>query len=434
MILTLLFLALIPLLFFAYFRFNNDLLSPAVIHIAVYMFSIFIAILNITIWHVDIRPWTAFVIFTGLFVFLLGSMVAIAGDKRNAMKVHKPSRELLAVPIVFYYITIFFISGSALIYYYYINQVAEVSSVSGATDTLLQAYRDAMVYGGVVEPIYITLMNLISGSIALFYLMIYANNFTLGDRRLKYLIPVLLSCITLVISSNRIEFIYIAVAAIICFYLAHVRIKGKTNNAKLVAVLCGVIIAFFGIFLLLGNLTGKTQQQDSVVQNIAIYSGSSVVAFDDYLMPRRGDAVEPGSETLYGIANIAKRLGFDMGGDKSRFLEQRYIGDMSVRTNIYTSLRRLVHDYGYVGMYIVQFVAGFLISTLYLSIRRNYFKNIYLATLIYVFLIQAIVVSFIEEKLIVNLFTFSTLVTFLMYFVLTRYFMKKRNPVNVGKS
>lgn len=426
-ILILLFIVLCLLLAGAYFRFSKDLFSPSILFIAVYVISVLVAIINISVWHADITVTTAVVIFCGVGAFFVGSAFAYRVHKGHTIKaIHyeKKTYRLIGVNLSFYIVSVAFFLALIYLYSNYVESAIQSAVQQNADSTTLELYRNEMISGDVQEPTYIAMMKTIGGALATFYLLIFINNYVGGVRRFRLLLPVVLYGVILVLSSGRIGFIYLIVATLIFLYLSQIRIGKKINGNKFIRFSVVGLVAFLALFLGLGTLTNKTQQQDDLLQNLSVYVGSSVIALDDYLNNPNKSIVDPGTETLLGVSNLLQRAGADIENDKGRFLEFRYVGSSSTRTNIYTSLRRLIHDYGYYGMLIIQLISGYLITLFYVSIRRGVFKNKYFVMLLYAILVQYITLSSIDERIVLNTFTVSTVVTIMVYFVLTRYVLK----------
>src|SRR5699024_10586895 len=122
---------------------------------------------------------------------------------------------------------------------------------------------------------------------------------------------------------------------------------------------------------------------------ISLYIGTPVVALSKYLENFTYFFRNFGEETLIGLNNFMSTLNIKINmGNAARNHEFVRLGNMPTRTNIYTSFRSILNDYGYLGMLFYQFSVGFFISYIYEKIKRDHSVNQSFQILIYAFIIR----------------------------------------------
>ena len=170
-------------------------------------------------------------------------------------------------------------------------------------------------------------------------------------------------------------------------------------------ILLGVvgIIVFLILFRFLGFLTGKTDVRN-LWDDISIYIGSSIVGLNQYLR-EPGQSEFFGKETLYNIYTILRKLRLTSIAEYNTPLEFIYFSDF--RTNIYTSLRRYIQDYGQFGMLFIFFIQGMFYSGWMEKIKRTTTSAINI--IIFCSIFYPVVEVAIDEQFVSNIFTLATL-------------------------
>ena len=89
---------------------------------------------------------------------------------------------------------------------------------------------------------------------------------------------------------------------------------------------------------------------------ITEYIGGSIQLLDEY-MNEDSLLIDNGRvETFPGIVQSLQKIGFMKNINAKKQLEFRHVINNMYLGNVYTSLRRVYNDYGYVGIILIQFM------------------------------------------------------------------------------
>ena len=182
------------------------------------------------------------------------------------------------------------------------------------------------------------------------------------------------------------------------------------------------VAIFFALFQAMGVLTNKTGKM-SASDMLYGYSGAAMVAFDRSIEIYEHDGRFFGEESFYGLYGFLNALGCDIPNDILH-LPFVNIGN-GHRTNIYTSLRSYLYDFGYVGMYVVQFLLGMVSAVAYVLMYRLSMHPIYLA--IYGILVYGTAMQGIEEITLRNFMSITNV--FLIFFFILLYVLTQQRKV-----
>lgn len=427
---------------FAYFITNKDILSAWFISNLVFALSTIVVIANQRNWGFDLNSKTFFVIVLAMICLGLGELFVRWLFSKRVINVHtKSTTKIVSVNPLHYYdyemnipfLYTNFISIAMSIYVFiYYNKVKQIASIIGNVEDFASSLKYYNLYGSAgysVGTLY-TFGFIVCNVLAYYYIYIvlYKMIFSKFKKRDMWnLIPIIIFCIMQIITASRSNFIYIITAAIVIGYILwKSKYEWKRNyNGKIIRIAIIAIIGFFTIFYYSGKLTGKSQHFANAFEGISVYSGGSIVALNSFVETFTFDQSDFGSETLYGISHILSRVG---GKEiiETRHLEFTPINSY-LRTNIYTSLRRYLHDYGYVGMCFMQFMIGVFYTIIYLNIKRHAYKNEILAILIYSSIFYPIVMQSIDEKFLTIMITPTMLIQILCFYIFYKILVSKPN-------
>jgi oligosaccharide repeat unit polymerase len=410
--------------------FGNDVLSPSIGFTLPFIVSLCFLIINVNSWNISIQSRTFFVILIGIIALFLGELITrtffINKHKKLSKTVSKESFSQVLEPkkIATNLIIIYML----VILAWYFHHVYTTAMLFQKTDiTLLSAYRNAEK---AINPI-LKLGITSSLAISYFYLLAFLDNYiNLGIKKIKYLIPVLLFFIMSILSSGRMDVLYLIISGFAISYILYKKKYGWRNTLNLKVVRIGVIffLSFFVVFYFLGIFTGKSNI-DSFFNIISHYGGSSIAALDSFLVNFDYDIANFGSETLHGVTNFFRIFGVEITLTGDRILEFVHLGTMPHRTNIYTAFRRLLNDYGYLGMILIQFFTGIFYSVIYLKNKYNMYKNEKFGILFYVFLYRFLVLEVIDERIILNVFAITTIIQIAIILFLLKFVAKYKKAI-----
>jgi oligosaccharide repeat unit polymerase len=420
-----LFLAFMILLWLLIFKiFKNDFCSPSVIFATGFFISSFVFVINTTTWDYVLHCNTIVIICSSVVTVFLGELFARATSTksiRNTINFQSEckSNQMLAV-FCFKRSTIFFLG--ILIAIFIVAQLRDINyikSLYGQGDYFLDSYRQLKGYTSL--GVYGKVMDVVALSVGYISILAYSNGLIHKRRcNTRYLILLVLCIIYFALSSNRMTIIYFFLSFLILWLIQNAYINrwkyiSKESFNKMLKT-AGLLVL---MFLLLGNLTGKTQSQDSLFQIVSTYVGSAIPAFDIWFQNFNYDISNFGERTLIGITNLFNYVGIDIVLTGERNLP--FVASGKMKTNIYTGLRALINDYNYLGMYMILFFEGAIFYRLYLRCKRDLSKGRFTFVLLYAYIITLFALTSIAERIIVTLFTITTV----LFVIITIWFIKK---------
>ncbi len=406
------FVILIVFLFIVILLFNKkDITSPSVLFAASFVVSAIVFTLSSAIWGVQLSSNTKTVILGGISVFFIGGVVANGFPQRNTLR-----KEIIDIRINKRTLSL-------------INLFCILLPLFRAFDIILVT-GSFNIFGGLGEyrareasSFFAKLISIISPicNAAMIIMLVIIINNILDKKKVSklYFVPIISYFVAAAFSSSRIDVIYMFINFSVIYLIVY-RLKKKTKIGikQLKYVFLAIVVLGF-IFFGLGFMTGKSQQQESMAGNLSIYAGSSFAALDYYLDGFKYNINNLGKETFIGLSNLYSWLGIERvaEGGSMEFVD---IGTMAHSTNVYTCFRPLIHDYNYIGMYIILFAEGFFLQLLYRKTRREMKYGKVSWIVFYAYLSSYLMLSSIAERIFSCLITLTTVM-----FIIALCFLKR---------
>ena len=270
----------------------------------------------------------------------------------------------------------------------------------GLSASFIKNVRNYYIYESM--PAYIGHIDLIMFSAAAIagYLMLY-NKFEIKSKlSIKHIIIILCYLAELVLSSSRSPVIYYFAYFLTLFVyffqkdLIRRGFKLSQQHKKIIKPIVIAVVLVLVSFVLLGNLTGKTEMIGAG-NMFRLYFGGSLYNLD-YLMRHPSEFVSPniGSLSFPILDSILGILGLRTVIPTDNVLINRAIPltigfDLHSYTNLYSCIAKPFIDFGYIGMLIVFLALGILYGYFYYKILRYNKKGLML--IYYAYLVMAIV-------------------------------------------
>ena len=430
-----LFLLLVLLLFLTILSIvlcNGDMLEPAALSAESFTLVTLIGFCYNGFTKYDISIVTVFIIITTIVIYMIGyfgakSFLQVGGYIKFSNKkriFYMPNKRfsffLFAIEMISFYRT-----------FQATYSIARTINAGVNLSNMLEYTRNAYLFTDASMGLLTSVLSFYTTSISYFYtyaLIYYCleerkfNFKQLSDRKLE-LLMVLSSLVSGMLGTGRTFLIkYIVFLFAVFYYLRFFKDRVKRFSIKkMVRTLKKMVIAvvvFFALFQLMGIMTNKTGRS-SAANMFYEYSGSSIVAFDQSIESYEYDGRFFGEESFYGLYGFLNSFGANIPNDILHYT-YIYLGE-GVRTNIYTSLRTYLYDFGFAGMYIVQFLLGVVSAVMYVSLYRMDGQPIYM--LIYGILLYGTVMQGIEEITLRNFMSITNVFVvffFIMMYILTQ--------------
>ncbi len=428
----LLFFTLIAMAGAAFIAERRDILSPWTISCIMFAVSTFFAVANVNRWGYSLTPSAVIVILSGLLAFGAGSMLAafVSERSRPAEPVKAPALEAgraeprrpldLPAPVIAVSCAVM-LAVFAYVFVETYKYSVEVGNDKGVSGMIYYTYTANIQPGNRLGRA-VGHLNLISESIRTVFLFFFFYNCILSRFRKKwlfYLLPPAIDVFTQTLGTGRVFAIRLAAMSLLtAFVMYNIRYRwNRRVTFRIIGFGAAALALFFLVFTLLGFLTGKTGVR-SVWDTISIYTGLSIPSLDVYLNTPHEPPSIWGEETLYGIHDILRTLGADIP-ERVRHLEFVHFGDFA--GNVFTSLRRYIHDYGFAGMLLIQFALGLLYSSFYNFIKTRQTPGFSL--IVYSYLFYTLAMQGIDD-VILSMTIGTTIIYRLVYLAIAYYLLK----------
>lgn len=424
-------LALTIMFVMAYIYSGRDILSPFVIVVAMYLLSSFIAGIYVNEWQFSLSYFTVILIVTALFVFGLGeffakkvcnTLIKPVAPKKDAERIEIPTILLIGVIIVFCFFLIMTIQET--------YALSVKGGNTGGYGSMMTYARKMTLESGYSRSRTINHMMSMSKAVAFILGWVGIHNFICKKLERKDILCIIAVVIAFAIQAIASASRGFAIDWVAYFCLLYFMKLSKSNGWKNINPIKIIVmgISAIGVFLIVFVVLGLVANRfggDNIVDTIAFYLGMSIPSFDHFIKTYNSQVQNFGGETLYGLYAILNKLGLS-SYDLARHLEFVKFNDVS--GNVYTSLRRYINDYGFIGLYIIQFYLGVFYSFLYNLVRRSSNEALLVG---YSVLSYSLVMQGIDELLLSNYVSLSC-VNLYLYMGVT-YFVLIKLPEMVKK-
>lgn len=438
-----LFVLLLVLTFFSYILSKKELISPAFILSASYVFCMFISLLNFNSWG-DLSIKTVFVVLLGVLSFVLGCALTEKrtfsfNGKKNSSKITLNSSVSydydIKVGYLLLIVMLFVLLGVAILYFRYIMSNAFLAGSNGSVMGLFSYARSINADSENYQRMSMTLTLGVYIAKAYGYVTMYIilreyiykpQNKIPKLKRFFMIMSILIYLIITILSTGRTALMnYIVYTMIVAclFYKIKTHWSKRTNKKVFKTILISFIIILVAFRIIDLTLRQSIYGSEwSLWVQISRYFASQFYALDIWLQsPTRSTGFDD-TETLYNLYSVLNRLGANIHIG-SNALEGIKVNNLS--TNIYTSLRRYIHDYGYIGMVIIQFLTGAVFTDWFKKIQKSKKLND-INIILYASLFFTVVFNCIEERTLINIFSLAMLVHVIVIIIMWRCLIRKK--------
>lgn len=374
-------------LIICYYTFNKNLFSPAAILCEVYILSTISCIYNIETWQVNMHLNTFFVIVLGNLIFIsIAIIIHKYYNKREdkneyiIKKANKSDLEYINISKFKYIIILLiFIIISILLINENLKDAANISSVEDFSKEMI-AHRYMMVHGENENSSIISALGFFLNIGVYMLVYIFINNLLVNKKKKSnylLILPIMIHLVATITSAQRTT---ILLTFIYTLFILYVLLNKKYNcrtkiNIRFVKTAVIAIIIFFLLFGATRMLFGRIDDNTSIMENVTYYAGNSIEALDAFLQ----NPIEPlefGEELFRGFRVRLSKYGILNEPIKaSANLEFRYNSSGVLVGNVYTSYRKYIHDFGYVGILIFTIISSLFYSIWYEKINKRKLKK-----------------------------------------------------------
>ncbi|WP_195540292.1 O-antigen polymerase [Eubacterium maltosivorans] len=408
---------------------NGDFLDPLCLSCEVFTFSTFIALLNQKTWQLEFfSAKTYFTIILALVFFGIGEIIIKIFFSKKLFVAHKEKRIMLLsqTPInlskkLTLGISLMMLVGALQI----LKKTYEISLQVGNTDGvmgMLASARVAYIYTDLSLGTDLAIFSFLINAMGyIFTFILVYNTVHFGKRSFSIItvFPIVVFFFTAALGTGRTVFIrYIVViitmSVLFVYQKKNIQKTSVPYLCKLIILVFLALIIFFTFFQILGIFTGKTGNL-TAWDTFSIYTGSSISAFNNFITNYRPVSHFWGNESFYGIYGILNKFS-SYFPNESIHLDFVYFTSI-YKTNVYTSLRSYIYDFGFIGMCVIQLLIGMAFSFCYMQIRKK--RNNFLSILIYGYFNYGLVMQGIEDTLFRSFMSITQI--FELFFIIIIY-------------
>jgi len=409
-------LALVLLFITNYFATGGDFWAPQNVFTLGFLVATSFCTYLIDYFGVNLT-WTTFlVVVSGVIAFSLGGGSAFLEGKREKSVVgyrqrcreYRPNNLITFACIAFCAVT-------ALLF---IRNVIAVSGVFTTLTDVTYTYRSEGYDGTQLQPFYVNQMVKVFKAIAYVYLFYFVNN-VMYTRKLRgnvlFFTPAALLVAMSIFGASRAELVTLFIYLITLVVFTYGRVHGFKMQAsrKLIKYLVVSVIVFLLLFSGMRSLVGRLNTDDPMTY-ISSYTGGSIELLDLYV---RDDGLKAksdvfGEETFFALKS-------DLGlVDGSPHLEFRFSSTGILAGNVYTCFRKYLHDFGFLGMLVIEYMLGLFFTWWYLRTKARLGRDPSDHRLIYfAYFYVPIVKSFVQEETLSSYFCLNSLVMLLLFWL-----------------
>ncbi|MBQ8279929.1 MAG: oligosaccharide repeat unit polymerase [Roseburia sp.] len=441
MIFLLLFIVF-SILIYTYLIHAKYIMHPTIVVGLVTLLGVMVAAANYTAWG-DIDKQTCMVIAAGVLAFTVGGIISTMVNRRYCLTIRgkrllNNSEEFKNGIVISNNKTIIVVIFMLIVTILYLLEMRQYAGSSSLFFLSIFSAARSVVYSGKAISISSVLQQGIYICKALTYVyvfyIIYQNKVERKKVKLIYYAPLVLYMIQIILSTARSEIIYFVYAILVIYYCLSMKMKGwqQKNDYSFFTKMIKAFIVFMLIFVVLGNI--RNNVNSSLFDTFSRYIGSPIYALNDYIQKNGISECSSfwGEETQYLYYSVLRKMGLsDKVTDVT--LLPTYIGkDESVRTNIYMSFRRYLHDYGMGGMIVICSGLGYIYTSFFEKIKKN--DNKYLLMILFAYLSYPLAEMAIEERFFTNLLTARTVMCCIYMIIVFKVLIKDKIVLDSEKT
>ncbi|MBF6977548.1 oligosaccharide repeat unit polymerase [Aerococcaceae bacterium zg-BR22] len=351
---------------------RKSILTPNSVIYFAYLFSSTIILFNYNNWDVTLGGKFYVYVITAILFFVFGTLVS----RFSVTKIKSDDLNLEKHKQIFFPMSLM-VWSSILSFILYTLVDLRNYSYTGSITNFLRLIYDSVSQGtsGNFVKNQFLMINIVIAKINLYEYLRRVHIMNITKKSIKLFLPIVFFLILSILSTDRniiLRYFIYGISLWGLFTLHTVDVEFEKKILVLLKKGSLYILLAIGIFYLFGRAKNYNSNLSRV---IGLYGGSGLYNFNIYLERLQDDTLGFGKYTLSNIINI---FNFDGVNQISNWNFQENIVFRSstgfvYASNIYSSLRLYVQDFGYYGVMIFPFVIGYIYEKLYrLTIRKRY--------------------------------------------------------------
>ena len=428
MYLFLLLILLILLLQLSLIMTKVDLTAPCNVYLMIYVMACTFAALNYKQWEFDMGFNTFAILLIGAVIFFCVSLVIRPNETARIQSKEKISEINISKIFVIAMCVLDFV----MILLTYIELCRLLMGSVFTTDifTLFYRYRVfAVVNSEYNLPGYIVYVSKVPEVASYILAYSYINNIFISKtnaRKYRYYIwPTIFEIARILESGARLGVINVLIGIFVCAYGFFWRDKGASSNIKKIFKYTGFALLGMILFYYMAIVLGRSVESFSIVEYISVYTGAPLRNLDLFLSDNVLKSEIFGEETFYYLNHsLGKRGIIKVPNNYTVHMETmrangHYLG------NTYTAFRRWFKDFGYSGVFILQFGFASFYNILYKKITDSFYQRS-IMTYFYLYYSFPLFLHFFDDMLYRNIFSFASIIYIFLFFVFYKLLIRNK--------
>lgn len=417
--------------------YNFDILSVSFLYNCSMLISVICSTIGLLTWN-DVNSLsfpTALIIIISILFFNFGEFIARRIFKPNDIKKNKAKRLLITPSRFFSLIALLF---AIITFFCILYEVIRISRIVGYNGNnifnIIKSYRSTSILfstdyikKGIHINIIIAQMQKAIEVVCYVFIYIIISNVIYKKFYLNveyiFSIMIVVVCIlaSLLIGSRMQLFIYILYSFFIVLILLGKKYSYKYLIIKYWKRLLLIGLSCIALFYCILPLTGRNSKSNPI-DYTTFYFGAPIPTLNKYMDEHISKPNFFGEETFRGIQNVAYKLHLSnyIQPITTKWIAFYTKNNVKMQSNIYTSSKRYYHDFGYLGVVVLQFINGFVFSLLYIIMKK---KNTNLSIVFYAMYLYMVIDQVRDEYLFSTFVHINTIFKFAVLYCLL-YFLE----------
>lgn len=372
------------------------LFSPISLIMLSYLASIMLAIPNIEIWNIDLGQKTIIVVVLGLLAFAFGYCLSIIFSRKKGKEVIKLKQ--INVPIFSRFVSDILNIMTVVLIFLAVSKIVGPINLANFGKKIGD-YRLISAYADDTKSIpgYLIQLYKISTVCSYFMSFITINNLIyskkMKTKENRYIIDFVI-CFTCqfvlaLLSGGRyniITFIIGIITIVTIIKSSDKKSISKTLPFKSYLKIFSVLLIVVVLFSRMRGIVGRTNS-NTTISYISSYFGGSVPLLDKKLKNNLTESKMFGSSTFYPLYRLISKFGLPI---EVRSGNLDFTSSGTLTGNVYTSFYPIFIDFGFVGVFILELICGFVCYKIFCHVYK---KNIYCKQNIILIIIYSMHVS-----------------------------------------
>lgn len=405
------------ILFLFVLKYNkNSITSPSVLFTGGFLVSSLFFYVNTPIWGYVISSGTVYFLLLGNVLFILGCMVKgkpqlgslkyRSNGFNSLMSINDKISDSVFIAMLLVEMVGIWMRFRVLLY------ILGTMSIANQELGELRGSQISTPYDTPIK-IFFSIITVIVIYAIIVFLKRLKNHKGISAKSIILMIGYFVFCM---VSSSRIDILYLFLFIFVFYFVIYKNDSLKNLSIKSIIKVVPFVAAFFIVFFLLGYLTGKAQKQESFFDNISMYTGASIGAFDSYCKTFQYTTDYLFSTSFQGLKTMLGYIGIQLSTYKDEFFGSNFVvlGNMTHTTNVYTCYYNIVHDFDKLGALIIIFAEGYTYQLIYSKARKDLATGNNTWFIFYVIIVPYIFLSSIADRFFGAFLTITSIVTFII--------------------